>query len=59
MLSVRMYQCEICGLEVDQDVNAALNNLHRGLVKSLKPGGNTPVHRENKNDGVALAAPTV
>ena len=57
-LSVRMYQCEICGLEVDQDVNTALNILHRGFGKSLKPGGHIPVRRE-KNDGFALAAPTV
>ncbi len=46
------------GFEADRDVNSALNILHRGLGKSLKPGGNFPVRKENENDGVASAAPT-
>ncbi|SMC03974.1 putative transposase [Sulfobacillus thermosulfidooxidans DSM 9293] len=30
-LSVRLHQCPTCGLEIDRDVNAAINILHRGL----------------------------
>ncbi|WP_242823818.1 RNA-guided endonuclease InsQ/TnpB family protein [Sulfobacillus thermosulfidooxidans] len=30
-LSVRIHQCPTCGLEIDRDVNAAINILHRGL----------------------------
>ena len=58
-LSVRKFQCEFRGFETDRDVNAELSILQRGLGMFLKPGGNTPVRRENENDGVALAAPTV
>ena len=31
-LSVRVYRCESCGLEMDRDVNAAKNVLQRGLA---------------------------
>lgn len=30
-LSVRIHKCPVCGLEIDRDVNAAINILHRGL----------------------------
>ncbi len=30
-LSVRIHKCSVCGLEIDRDVNAAINILHRGL----------------------------
>ncbi len=30
-LSVRIHHCPTCGLEIDRDVNAAINILHRGL----------------------------
>jgi len=32
-LSVRVHKCE-CGLEIDRDVNAAINILHEGLRQS-------------------------
>ncbi|WP_081503461.1 zinc ribbon domain-containing protein [Sulfobacillus thermosulfidooxidans] len=31
-LSIRIHQCPTCGLEIDGDVNAAINILHRGLA---------------------------
>lgn len=30
-LSVRIHKCPVCGLEIDRDVNAAINILHRGI----------------------------
>ncbi|WP_419723410.1 zinc ribbon domain-containing protein [Sulfoacidibacillus ferrooxidans] len=30
-LSVRIHKCPACGLDMDRDVNAAINMLHRGL----------------------------
>jgi putative transposase len=30
-LSVRIHKCPVCGLEMDRDVNSAINILHRGL----------------------------
>ena len=37
-LSVRKHVCGKCGYEVDRDVNAAKNILHRGLVSSFTGG---------------------
>ncbi|WP_081700456.1 zinc ribbon domain-containing protein [Sulfobacillus thermosulfidooxidans] len=31
-LSIRIHQCPTCRLEIDRDVNAAINILHRGLA---------------------------
>ncbi|MEM0142664.1 MAG: transposase [Candidatus Parvarchaeum sp.] len=32
-LSDRIYNCNVCGLSMDRDMNAAINILHMGLVK--------------------------
>ena len=54
-LSVRTHKCD-CGLEIDRDMNAALNILHRGVSIA---GGNVTrmVGRMKKKRGVALARP--
>lgn len=33
-LNVRTFTCEHCGLEIDRDINAALNILHLGRAQS-------------------------
>ena len=33
-LSVRVHRCPHCGFTVDRDINAALNILYRGLIKT-------------------------
>ena len=58
-LAIRCYQCESCGFEADRDLNAATNILKKGLMQSLKSGGNIPAHSENENYGIALVVPTV
>ena len=32
-LSERIYHCDVCGLSIDRDLNAAINILHMGLIK--------------------------
>jgi putative transposase len=34
-LSVRLYQCGVCGLEIDRDFNAAINILKEGLRTAI------------------------
>ena len=58
-LAIRQYRCEYCGHEADRDMNASVNILQRGLGLSPKPGGNSPVSRENETAGSALAGFTV
>ena len=42
-LSDRIYHCNVCGLSIDRDLNAAINILHMGLIKVGKNvGGGTP-----------------
>ena len=42
-LSDRIYHCEVCGLTMDRDLNAAINILHMGLIKVGKNvGSGTP-----------------
>ena len=38
-LSDRIYHCEVCGLTMDRDLNAAINILHMGLLKVGKNVG--------------------
>ena len=38
-LSDRIYHCEVCGLTMDRDLNAAINILHMGLIKVGKNVG--------------------
>ncbi len=54
-LSVRMHKCD-CGLEMDRDVNAAINILHRGI--SVAGGKITRmVERMGNKRGAALVRP--
>ena len=54
-LSVRMHKCD-CGLEMDRDVNAAINILHRGI--SVAGGKITRmVGRMGNKRGAALVRP--
>lgn len=74
-LSVRVHKCPDCGLEIDRDVNAALNVLHRG-VKEFKavgvatagePGGlqsagcepRTTAHKNGAGNGDGRAQPPI
>ena len=41
-LSVRVYRCERCGLQLDRDVNAAINVLVRAYGNAARKGGATP-----------------
>ena len=42
-LSDRIYHCNVCGLSIDRDLNAAINILHMGLIKVGKNvGSGTP-----------------
>ena len=38
-LSDRIYNCNVCGLSIDRDLNAAINILHMGLLKVGKNVG--------------------
>ena len=38
-LSDRIYHCNVCGLTIDRDLNAAINILHMGLIKVGKNVG--------------------
>ena len=55
-LSVRTHKCS-CGLEMDRDLNAAINILHRGLTSVA--GGNITrmVGRMKYKRGIALVRP--
>ncbi len=62
-LHVRVYRCQVCGLSLDRDVNAAINVRERALgngdvADHLLPGGNSPVgatHRRNQQPVAASA----
>ncbi len=38
-LSDRIYHCNVCGLSIDRDLNAAINILNMGLIKVGKNVG--------------------
>lgn len=41
-LSQRVFRCEACGLELDRDLNAALNLRAYGLAHLTGPTGSSP-----------------
>jgi putative transposase len=41
-LSQRLFHCEACGLEIDRDLNAALNLWQYGLAHLTSPTGSSP-----------------
>ncbi len=47
-LSNRVYRCPQCGLEIDRDLNAAINLMNYGRVSSTRT--HTPVKRGNVDD---------
>ena len=47
-LSDRVYRCPQCGLEIDRDLNAAINLMNYGRVSSTRT--HTPVERGNVDD---------
>ncbi len=56
-LSVRMHKCS-CGLEMDRDLNATINILHRGIsIAGGKLKQSRMVGRIREKQGVALAQP--
>ena len=56
-LSVRTHKCPYCGLEMDRDVNAAINILNLGTVGTTDRNcGFTNVGLENEAENSFLAA---
>jgi putative transposase len=53
-LSIRIYKCDGCGLELDRDVNAAINILHKGAVPLGVPKPTGGVILELSYESVAL-----
>ena len=41
-ISQRVFRCEACGLEMDRDLNAALNLRNYGLATLNSPTGSSP-----------------
>jgi len=51
-LAIRTHKCPNCGLEIDRDVNSALNMLSKGKIRLERPEL-TPVGDEASTDGIS------
>ncbi len=60
-LSDRVFRCDVCGLTMDRDLNAAINILNMGLIKvgkgipELTPV-ETPLARYLQREGISYAS---